>query len=147
MLLAPAFYWLFAETYILFVSSCKSHKKPKLILVQVQNSMSYVFYCKVLVKKLATINYLQAPFYKFCSKYQVFFCLLWVQCSTLLFCYGTFSKKSIIFFFFLAFSYIIFSKNLSTSTFVCFYFFIFFIFSFQLLATNLLAKIFKKKAR
>ena len=31
LLLAPAFYWLFAKTYILFVGSCKSHKKPKLI--------------------------------------------------------------------------------------------------------------------
>ena len=135
LLLAPAFYWLFAKTYILFVGSCKSHKKPKLILVQVQDSMLRVFYCKVLVKKLATINHLQVPFYKFCSKYQVFFCLLWVQRSTLLFCYGTFSKKSINFnIYILAFSYGIFNKNLLTSTFV---------FSrFQLLATKLLAKIF-----
>ena len=138
LLLAPACYWLFAETYILFVGSCKSHKKPKLILVQVLDSMLYVFYCKVLVKKLATINYLQVPFYKFCSKYLVFFCLLWVQCSTLLFCYGTFSKKSIELFFFFqffAFSYSIFIKNLSTSTFV-------FFFRFYVLATKLLAKIF-----
>ena len=50
LLLAPAFYWLFAKTYILFVGSCKSHKKPKLILVQVQDSMLYVFYCKVQAK-------------------------------------------------------------------------------------------------
>ena len=138
LLLTPAFYWLFAETYILFVGSCKSHKKPKLILVQVQDSMLYVFYCKVLVKKLATINHLQVPFYKFCLKYQVFFCFLWVQRSTLLFCYGTFSEKSIYFFFLLVFCFQLQyfqQKSFNIN-------FWFFFLSFQLFATKLLAKIF-----
>ena len=48
LLLAPAFYWLFAKTYCFLPMQVP--QKPKLILVQVQDSMLYVFYCKVLVK-------------------------------------------------------------------------------------------------
>ena len=79
-LVAPAFstsfLLAFAKTYCFLPMQVPQNLK--LVLVQVQDSMLYVFYCNVLLKKLTTINYLWVAFCDFCSKYQVFFCLLWV---------------------------------------------------------------------
>ena len=144
LLLTPAFYWLFAETYILFVGSCKSHKKPKLILVQVQDSMLRVFYCKVLVKKLATINHLQVHFINFAQNTKSSFAYCGSSVPHYSFAMVLLAKNQSNFFF--SFSFLLLVTVFSAKIFQHQLLFFFF-FRFQLLATKLLAKIFYQRAR
>ena len=141
LLLAPAFYWLFAKTYILFVGSCKSHKKPKLIWFKFRIPCYMYSTAKFQAKSQLQSTIYRSHFINFAQNTKSSFAYCGSSVPHYSFAMVLVAKNQSNFFFFFqffAFSYSIFIKNLSTSTFV--FFFQVLCFSYKTFGKNLLTK-------
>ena len=140
LLLAPACYWLFAETYILFVGSCKSHKKPKLIWFKFRIPCYMYSTAKFQAKSQLQSTIYRSHFINFAQNTKSSF----AYCGSSTVPHYSFAmvlvaKNQSNFFF--SFSFLLLVTVFSAKIFQHQLLFFFF-FRFQLLATKLLAKIF-----